>query len=147
MASLTENIQQTIADFDSIKTAIEDKGVQVGNIPTSQYAEKISKIQGGGSGFDYDGMTGYFDYTSYSNGIWTNQIDGQTVDTGDATTLENNAIKLYGNKYFSIPTEFTPVIYAVVKKPIDEDCCLFGTSHTSSNAKGINSWHDIKGGK
>lgn len=47
MASLQENIQQAVADFDSIKSAIEAKGVPVGASPTSQYGEKISKILGG----------------------------------------------------------------------------------------------------
>lgn len=48
MASLKENIAQAIADFDSIKTAIEEKGVTVGNVPTSQYADKIGQISSGG---------------------------------------------------------------------------------------------------
>ena len=47
MASLAENITQAIADFDGIKTAIESKGVTVGNAPTSQYADKIGLISGG----------------------------------------------------------------------------------------------------
>lgn len=48
MASLKENIARAIADFDGIKTAIEEKGVTVGNIPTSQYADKIGQISSGG---------------------------------------------------------------------------------------------------
>lgn len=47
MSSLAENITQAINDFDSIKRAIEDKGVTVGNVPTSEYADKISQIQTG----------------------------------------------------------------------------------------------------
>ncbi|MEE1154168.1 MAG: leucine-rich repeat domain-containing protein [Acutalibacteraceae bacterium] len=47
MASLQENIQQAVVDFDSIKTAIEAKGVPVGASPTNEYGEKISKILGG----------------------------------------------------------------------------------------------------
>ena len=45
--SLAENIVQAISDFDNIKQAIEDKGVTVGNVPTSDYAEKISQIKTG----------------------------------------------------------------------------------------------------
>lgn len=47
MSSLAENITQAINDFDSIKTAIESKGVTVGNVPTSEYAGKIGEIQTG----------------------------------------------------------------------------------------------------
>lgn len=47
MSSLQENIQQAVADFDGIKAAIEAKGVPVGEIPTSQYGEKINRILGG----------------------------------------------------------------------------------------------------
>ena len=47
MSSLAENIGQAISDFDSIKQAIEDKGVTVGNVPTSEYAGKIGEIQTG----------------------------------------------------------------------------------------------------
>ena len=47
MASLQENIQQAVEDFDSIKSAIEAKGVPVGDTPTSQYGQKISSIFGG----------------------------------------------------------------------------------------------------
>lgn len=47
MSSLSQNIGQAINDFDSIKTAIESKGVTVGNVPTSEYADKISQIQTG----------------------------------------------------------------------------------------------------
>lgn len=48
MADIVTNINRAISDFDSIKSAIEDKGVTVGNVPTSQYADKISEIQSGG---------------------------------------------------------------------------------------------------
>ena len=47
MSSLSQNITQAINDFDSIKTAIESKGVTVGNVPTSEYAGKIGEIQTG----------------------------------------------------------------------------------------------------
>ena len=45
MATLKENINQAIADFDSIKEAIENQGVEVPNgTPTSQYGSKINEI-------------------------------------------------------------------------------------------------------
>ena len=47
MSSLSQNIGQAISDFDSIKQAITDKGVEVGNVPTSEYANKIGQIQTG----------------------------------------------------------------------------------------------------
>lgn len=48
MATLSENIEQTIHDFDSIKDSIEQKGVSVPlGTPTSGYSEKISQIPTG----------------------------------------------------------------------------------------------------
>lgn len=46
MADISTNINRAIADFDSIRTAIENKGVTVGNSPTSRYADKIRDIGG-----------------------------------------------------------------------------------------------------
>ena len=39
-----------------IKTAIENKGVEVGTIPFSEYAEKINSITTGGSGEEIQGI-------------------------------------------------------------------------------------------
>lgn len=51
--TLSENINQAISDFDGIKQAIIDKGVEVpSGTPTSKYGEKIGEIQSGGSGSD-----------------------------------------------------------------------------------------------
>ena len=48
--TLSENISQAISDFDGIKQAIIDKGVEIPTgTPTSQYGTKIGEIQGGGS--------------------------------------------------------------------------------------------------
>lgn len=55
MASLTENIERAISDFDSIKTAIEDKGVEVPSItPTSEYGEKVGEVYENGKKSEYD---------------------------------------------------------------------------------------------
>ena len=55
MASLKENIQQAIADFDSIEKAIEECGVDVPyDTNTSEYGDKVREVyaralsQGGG---------------------------------------------------------------------------------------------------
>lgn len=45
MATLIENINRATADFNSIKSAIENRGVVVGNLPTSAYSEKIADIR------------------------------------------------------------------------------------------------------
>lgn len=53
--TLTENVNQAIADFDGIKTAIVTKGVAVPNgTPTAQYGAKIGEIPTGG---DYEDKT------------------------------------------------------------------------------------------
>ena len=55
MATLIDNVNQAISDFDSIKTAIIDKGVDVPtDTPTSQYASKISSITSGGKGIIFE---------------------------------------------------------------------------------------------
>ena len=47
--TLSENINQAISDFGSIKQAIIDKGVEVpSGTPTNQYGTKIGEIQSGG---------------------------------------------------------------------------------------------------
>lgn len=46
MATLGENVSRVVADFNAIKSAIEGKGIIVGNSPTSAYAEKIASIRG-----------------------------------------------------------------------------------------------------
>ena len=49
MATLEENINQAIADFDAIEAAIKEQGVDVPNgTDTSEYADKIRSISGGG---------------------------------------------------------------------------------------------------
>ena len=44
--TITENVNQAVQDFDNIKQAIIDKGIEVPNgTPTSEYADKIGKIK------------------------------------------------------------------------------------------------------
>lgn len=50
MSTLNKNINQTIQDFDAIREAIIEKGVDVpAGTSTSQYAEKIGEIETGGA--------------------------------------------------------------------------------------------------
>lgn len=52
MATLSQNITQAISDFDSIKTAIQAKGVTVASgTPTSEYGELIEDIPTGDDNF------------------------------------------------------------------------------------------------
>lgn len=56
--TLTENINQAIADFEAIKTAIADKGVPVPDgTPTSAYGDMISEISGEGVDTSNDTVT------------------------------------------------------------------------------------------
>lgn len=45
MATLEENINRVVADFDSIKSAIESRNIEVGNAKTSEYADMIRQIK------------------------------------------------------------------------------------------------------
>ncbi len=67
MATLSQNITQAISDFNSIKTAIEDKGVTVpSGTPTSDYGALIENISGGNSLFiDYMNNTNTSSFTSF----------------------------------------------------------------------------------
>lgn len=50
MATLEENINQAIADFDDIEAAIKEQGVDVpAGTDTSEYGNKIRQISGGGA--------------------------------------------------------------------------------------------------
>ena len=47
--TITENVNQAVQDFDNIKQAIIDKGIEVPNgTPTSEYADKIGTIKSNG---------------------------------------------------------------------------------------------------
>lgn len=47
MATLNQNITQAIDDFDSVRTAIQDKGVSVpSGTPTASYSELVEEIDG-----------------------------------------------------------------------------------------------------
>lgn len=53
MATLSQNVKQAIHDFDTIKDAIEYKGVDVPTgTPTSEYDQKIREIQTGTSDYN-----------------------------------------------------------------------------------------------
>jgi hypothetical protein len=66
MATLSENVAQAISDFNSIKAAIINKGVEVpSGTPTSQYAEKIEDIQAGD--FIYESYTQSAEYLFKAN--------------------------------------------------------------------------------
>ena len=47
--TITENVNQAVQDFDNIKQAIIDKGIEIPNgTPTSEYADKIGTIKSNG---------------------------------------------------------------------------------------------------
>lgn len=51
MATLEENINQAIADFDDIEAAIKEQGVEVPEgTDTSEYGDLVRSIEGGGGG-------------------------------------------------------------------------------------------------
>ena len=44
MATLTQNVNRAVKAFKDIKSAIEGKGVEVGNAPVEEYADRIAEI-------------------------------------------------------------------------------------------------------
>ena len=109
MSSLAENIGQAVNDFDSIKQAIEDKGVTVGNAKTSEYAGKIGEIQTGQEiMFSADGRC-------YTTDI---VIPDGTTSIGNyafsgCTNLESvtisNSVTTIGNQAFAHCTSLTSI--------------------------------------
>ena len=112
--TLSENINQAISDFGSIKQAIIDKGVEVpSGTPTSQYGTKIGEIQsGGGSDEDFisviertatnptlpSGLTKIGDYAFYSC-------------TKLALTSLPNSLTSIGNNAFQYCTGLTEITF------------------------------------
>ena len=52
MATISENLQTLNEIKSAIKIAIEEKGQDLTNVPFTQYAEKITAIEGGGGGIE-----------------------------------------------------------------------------------------------
>ena len=110
--TLNQNINQAISDFNGIKQAIIDKGVQIpSGTKTSEYGAKISEIQTGGGtpekGFlptewDADGYP--TKGTLYGTTVVPNYYFYNTSSGGQYARLENinfkNAITSIGNNAF-----------------------------------------------
>ena len=70
--TITENVNQAVQDFDNIKKAIIDKGIEVPNgTPTSEYADKIGTIKS--NGLDTSTVTD-FSYFGKNNRFGTGEI-------------------------------------------------------------------------
>ena len=70
--TITENVNQAVQDFDNIKQAIIDKGIEIPNgTPTSEYADKIGTIKS--NGLDTSTVTD-FSYFGKNNRFGTGEI-------------------------------------------------------------------------
>lgn len=82
--TITENVNQAVQDFDNIKQAIINKGIEVPNgTPTSEYADKIGTIKS--NGLDTSTVTN-FDYLCGAN-RFNDQLD--KLDTSNGTNFTN----------------------------------------------------------
>lgn len=88
MSNLITNINQASSDFNNIKQAIINKGVEVPQgTPTSEYGELIGNISGGGDTISNilphaDGLTRYFDYQKNINETtWIDIVQGYQIET------------------------------------------------------------------
>ena len=77
--SISTEIQRIMTAKTNIKTAIENKGVTVGDGTIDTYAEKIGKIETGGSG-DYeqgyeDGKNSVIDFVKYAKTVQFNSLN------------------------------------------------------------------------
>ena len=79
--TITENVNQAVQDFDNIKQAIIDKGIEVPNgTPTSEYADKIGTIKI--NGLDTSTITD-FSYFGQNNRFAEEQL--KKIDTSIGT--------------------------------------------------------------
>ena len=70
MGTTAEKLQAALDSKDAIKTAIENKGVDVGNAPLSEYADKIKLIKDNSIESTY---TGNVDETGLTAIGWTTE--------------------------------------------------------------------------
>lgn len=112
MANLVENICRAIADFDNIKTAIEDKGVNVGNAPTSEYGNRIAEIQSSGQEiyFNSSGQCYVKDLSFTSN---VTSVGSSAYSKCNIVSLTiHNGITSIGYNAFNVCSNLTKVYIA-----------------------------------
>ena len=81
--TITENVNQAVQDFDNIKQAIIDKGIEVPNgTPTSEYADKIGTIKI--NGLDTSTVTD-FKYFAQNDRFTEEQL--QNINTSKGTSF------------------------------------------------------------
>lgn len=92
MSTIAENLQVIYDIKENIKTAIESKGVGVGDVPFTNYADKIGEITVGGdcegvyqdgynNGYSQGNAEGY--NNGYNNGFNDGFSEGSNVDCSD----------------------------------------------------------------
>lgn len=69
MATIAENLQTLNETKQAIKTAIEDKGQDLTDIPFTAYAQKIAEIKSGGGGVEMTSGTVTYDNSDYTFSI------------------------------------------------------------------------------
>lgn len=112
MADIVTNINRAISDFDSIKSAIEAKGVTVGNAPTSEYSNKIAEIQSGGQEiyFNSEGRC-YTKNLMFPSNVTS--IGGSVYSKCGIISLTiHNGIKSIGQNAFNVCSELISVYMA-----------------------------------
>ena len=102
MATISENLQTLATAKENIKSAIQEKGQDLTDVPFTQYADKISDIQTGG-GVDRlqwkcDNMKSlYYEFYKYTgndlndilNGLDTSKVEDWRSSFFNCTTLKN----------------------------------------------------------
>lgn len=79
--TITENVNQAVQDFDNIKQAIIDKGIEVPNgTPTSEYADKIGTIKS--NGLDTSTVT---DFSNFAKNNRFTEEQLKKIDTSIGT--------------------------------------------------------------
>ena len=79
--TITENVNQAVQDFDNIKQAIIDKGIEVpAGTPTSEYANKIETIKSGG--WDTSCITNFKSFFSLNKNITSEDLTGLNTSNG-----------------------------------------------------------------
>lgn len=141
MSDLITNVNQVASDFNNIKQAIINKGVEVPQgTPTSEYGELINNISSSGSSVlpHSEGLAAYFDYSkNVSETGWTDIVGETTINAefflsedfiSTEQTSQNPTIQLIPNNPYTF--------YAIFKQNINNSAWS-GILTNQTNSFGI----------
>ena len=139
---IADKLQSILDSKEQIKIAIENKGVTVGDVPFSQYADKITEISAGGlqeaeekdvNFYDYDGFRVASYTITEAKALTQAEYDAIRPPTHNGLTFQEwnwslNDITTYNRKYADIGANYvTTDGWTHIKVKIDDVSTQFFT--------------------